>query len=80
MTVLVLSDEAKISGNQRSFQMGIMLKTATVPNAGRTKGSTSAYTRYSLAPSMRAASLRSPGTWRINCVRIKTASGIPEAE
>ena len=31
---------ARISGNQRSFQIGIMVKTATVAMAGRTSGST----------------------------------------
>ena len=40
VTVLVASPEARMSGNQRSFQMGIITNTATVARAGRTNGST----------------------------------------
>ena len=40
VTVLVLSDGARISGNHRSFQVGIMVNTATVAMAGRISGTT----------------------------------------
>ena len=79
VTVFVASPGARISGNHRSFQIGIMVKTATVATAGRTSGRTSQKIRYSLIPSIRAASFRSRGTWRMNCCRMKTASGRPWA-
>src|SRR5919198_575077 len=79
VTVFVRSPGARISGNHRSFQTGSIEKTATVPTAGRTSGSSSRNTRYSLAPSIRAASFNSLGTcsniWR----RMKMATGRPIA-
>ena len=58
VTVLVASPGARISGNQRSFQIGIMVNTATVASAGRTSGK---HQRkkilYSESPSMRAGVL-----------------------
>ena len=53
---LVASPGARISGNQRSFQIGTMVNTATVAIAGRTSGSTRRKKIvYSVRPSMRAA-------------------------
>ena len=78
VTVLVASAGARISGNQRSFQMGIMVKTATVAMAGRMSGSTSRRKiAYSDRPSMRPAFFRSSDTVRMNSDRMKTASGRP---
>ena len=65
--------------NQRSFHMGMMEIAATVAGRRRMMGKMSQNTRYSLAPSTRAASFSSPGTWLINCVNMKTASGSPPA-
>ena len=52
----------------------------TVARAGRTRGRiTDQYTRNSLAPSMRAASLSSTGTERMKLVSTKVAIGMPIA-
>jgi len=52
----------------------------TVASAGRISGRiTERYTRHSLAPSMRAASLSSAGTERMKLVRTNVAIGIPIA-
>ena len=78
VTVLVASAGARISGNQRSFQIGIMVKTATVAIAGRTSGSTRRKKIvYSERPSMRPAFFRSSETCCMNSDRMKMASGRP---
>ena len=78
VTVLVRSDGARISGNHRSFQAGIMVNTATVAMAGRIRGRiTWKKMANSPTPSQRAASFSSRGTWRTNSDRIITASGRP---
>ena len=80
VTVLVASAGARISGNQRSFQIGIMVKTATVAIAGRTSGRTRRKKMvYSQSPSMRPAFFRSAETDFMNSERMKTASGRPWA-
>lgn len=78
VTVLVASEGARISGNQRSFQIGIIVNTATVAIAGRTSGSTRRKKiAYSESPSMRPAFFRSSETVRMNSDRMKIASGMP---
>jgi len=79
VTVFVFSPGARISGNQRSFQTGMIVKTATAASPGRTSGRTIRNTRYSPAPSTRAAFFRSFGTCRMNWLSMKTPSGIPIA-
>ena len=78
VTVLVPSDGARISGNHRSFQIGIMVKTATVAMAGRTSGSTRRKKIvYSDRPSILPAFFRSSDTCFMNSDRMKMASGRP---
>ena len=61
VTVWVERPGARIKGNHRSFQIGIMVKTATVAMAGLTSGNTSRKKIvYSESPSMRAAFSRRP--------------------
>ncbi len=62
VTVLVALLGARIRGNHRSLQVGIIVKTATVAIAGRTSGKMSQKIWYSLAPSTRPASFNSCGT------------------
>src|ERR1043165_5693816 len=72
--VLVASDGARISGNHRSFQIGIIEKTATVAMAGRINGSTSRKKiLYSDNPSMRPAFFKSSDTVFMNSERMKIA-------
>ena len=78
--VMVFTDSAgaRISGNHRSFQIGIMVNTATVAIAGRTSGSTRRKKIvYSLSPSIRPAFFRSSDTCFMNSDRMNTASGSP---
>ena len=76
--VWVESDEVRISGNHRSFQIGTMVKTATVAIAGLSSGAiTSKKMRVSGTPSQRAASRRSLGICWTNSLRMKIDIGSP---
>ncbi len=61
VTVFTSSAGARINGNHRSFQMGIIVKIATVARAGRINGSTRRKKiEYSERPSMRRHSSDPP--------------------
>ncbi len=78
--VWVESDEVRINGNHRSFQIGTMVNTATVAMAGRSSGATtSKKMRVSGTPSQRAASRRSFGICWTNSLRMKIDKGKPWA-
>src|SRR5690606_22764162 len=65
VTVRTFSAGVRINGNQRSFQIGSMVYTPMAASPGFTSGTAIRYTRYSLEPSIRAASFSSPGTcWK----------------
>jgi len=78
--VIVPSDLVNINGNQKSLQMGIKLKIATVAGAGRISGIIIFKNSLgSLQPSTLAELLNSSGIILMKSVRTKTPIGIPSA-